>query len=338
MGAIHVGAGEAALRESLVLLAVPVMAAVRTIIVVTMFRRLIGAIYPAVLLGLIDIAAASSVTVCSVPESYAFTVALLATAFWLALDDEWRTPAIVIASWVIVAALAIGVTASNAVPIALLASASLMRRGRGFFASLPLVVALVGVAFTLAGAVVIVGAWTFHYRLGVPDRVFAPQFVHPPSVRVAAGVLWAIGHTFLAPVPGTEPQMIAAPHVRYDFMFSYAPPFRHTWPSVWRALATVAVVALGTARLAHRRSLRPVIVAVAGILGFNLLIHLYYGLHFNLYAGHWEPALLVLVAGTALPSSRSANAGSSALLAFSILTVASSVALIHHAFDYIVAH
>ena len=302
----------------------------------TMFRRLLGSLYLSVLLCLVDVFAASTVTVCSVPESYAFTAACLAATFFLTLDDVPRSAWLRGLSWLTVSALAIGVTVSNAVSVAILAMVSLARRRHSTARGLTLVAALLTASIVVDAAVALCGSWSFGHPLSLPGGPFAPTFVHAPSISVATGVLWAMAHTFLAPTPGIEPQMM--PWKRFDFMFSYAPPFHHGWASAWRAGATLVVLALGAAGLARQRSLRPVLLGILGILAFNFLIHLYYGLHYNLYAGHWEPALLVVMAGTALLPRRWATVGSIALSIFTLLAVASSTALLRHCLGYVAAH
>jgi hypothetical protein len=342
LATIGVGGSEASLRQSLALLVVPLVAAGRTLIMLTLFHQLLGRLYPTILLCVVDIFAASAVTVCAVPETYGFTALYLAVAFWLTLDDRPRRRYFNNIAWLIVSSLAIGALLSNAVSIAILATVSLIRRGSSFIRTIPRVAALIASALALNAIVVGVSAWSVGsagYRPGLNTPVFAKEFVHSPSLAASTGIAWAMAHTFLAPSPGTEPLMIPRrPDDRYDFIFSYAPPYQHGWASGWRAGATLVVLGLGVVGFARRRTLQPVLIGVAGMLAFNFLIHQFYGLHYNLYAGHWEPALLVVASGAALLPRRLAAVGTVALSAFTLLTIVSSLALLNYTFTYLSNH
>jgi hypothetical protein len=333
------GESAVALREQLALLVIPTIAAGRTIIFLSLFIRVLGRLGPASMLCLIDIFSASTVTVCSVPESYAFSAAVLAAAFWLGLDDTPRQPWVRWGMWLLVAAVAIGVTSSNAVPVAILAAVWLVRHGRSLVNSGAVAAGLVASAAVVVGAAVFASAWAFAYPIGTPMAAFAPAFTHPPSLSAATGIAWAMAHTFLAPLPSTEPLWtMFGSEPRHDFMFSYAPPYAHGWPSVWRAAITVAMVGFGSLGCRRSPTLALVPIAAFAILASNAAAHLYYGLHYNLYAGHWQSALLVTMAGiVALHPARN-WLGTAALGLYALLTASSAIALLRYTFTYLSEH
>jgi hypothetical protein len=87
---------------------------------------------------------------------------------------------------------------------------------------------------------------------------------------------------------------------------------------------------MGTVGLAKHRRLRLPLAAALVILAANVLIHLFYGRFYYLYAPHWEPALVVVLAGVPLLARRLGNV---VLLAFALLTIASTVALLSNLFE-----
>jgi hypothetical protein len=251
--------------------------------------------------------------------------------FWLALDGGPRGPWARTASWLMVATVSIGVTITNVIPLVVLAMSSLLGRGYRPFRGAALVGALVGIALIVDLAGAHAAARYFDYRVVLPRKVVAEGYLHSPSLEDATALGWAISHTFLAPPPGTGEVWIApGPKPKFDFMLSYREPFEHGWASLWRAMATAALLVMGTVGLAKHRRLRLPLAAALVILAANVLIHLFYGRFYYLYAPHWEPALVVVLAGVPLLARRLGNV---VLLAFALLTIASTVALLSNLFE-----
>jgi hypothetical protein len=69
----------------------------------------------------------------------------------------------------------------------------------------------------------------------------------------------------------------------------------------------------------------------------NVFLHLFYGRWYFLYAPHWEPALVVMIAGAALLPGRLRPVGIAALASFAVITAASTAAMLAEMFARLAA-
>jgi hypothetical protein len=186
---------------------------------------------------------------------------------------------------------------------------------------------LVGVALVVNGSLVMVG---FGREVVVESGyVETRDDVRGTNRAVAGELAWAIAHTFVAPRPASEATW-ASPeqNPEYAFILSYAPLYRHGLAGAWRAAVTLGLLGLGLAGLLRNRQLARLSAVPLAILLANVGIHLFYGDHFALYALHWEPALLFMLAGVAFLPGRLRRLGNLVLGSFVLLAAVNSYGLI----------
>jgi len=313
----------------LVLGLVAVIAALRTLLLFSVFRRVADRLLVAGLVCTVDIVAASTVTVGGIPESYVFSAACVTAMFWL-VARERASPS----SWLLVATIAIGVTVTNAIAVAVLAVTALRGQGVSLRRAGAIAVGLIGLALLIDGAVAAGMAAYFDSPVLFADPVH--RFVHRPRLNDAAELAWAIGHTLLAPAATSTPYA-SITHPQATFIFGYGPSFVHGWGSLWRAAATALLVGLGGWAAACHARYRQLYAAGALVTVANASLLLVYGRRYFLYTPHWEPALVVMVAGAALLPGRLRPLGTAALAVFAVLTAASTANILGDLFAYFAA-
>lgn len=297
---LRIATGSAVAAQSWVfLVSIPLLNALRTRLVLQTALRLTGTAAGAVLVALLDMAAFAVVTVGSVPESYPVTACAISLMYWLALDDRPRAPWVHPALWIVAGVVAIGATVTNAFAWVVLLGLSRIRRGDSLRRAGIQFVGLGGVVAGMVLVLAVVGAGSLQrFRSGMHDT---GSMLRPVSAVVATELGWMVGHTFLAPRPAPETTWVTpSQNPEYDFTWSFSPPYRHGWPSLWRLLATALLVGAGIAGFARRPGYRGFGIAAGSIILFNAGLNLFFGDHFALYALHWHTSLLVLAAGGAL--------------------------------------
>jgi hypothetical protein len=314
-----------AARLQLALLVVPAVNALRTLILFSLFHKLLRQLLPAVLLCLLDIVAFATVTTGSVPESFPLSAACIAAMYWLAFDEHPRPGWVRPALWVVTGTLAVGTTLSNVFPLFVLLAASIVRRGRLAVRDVLTLVAVLSGPLVATGILAVAGATAYGFPLQPQQGVNERAFYHLPNAAAAIELAWAVTHTFIAPPPGLEPTW-ADPTLNpdFDFMFSYAPRYQHGSASLWRAGLTVGMLLTGAAGFARRRATAAWLLAPAAILALNCAMHLFYGSHYLLYALHWETSLLFVLAGIAFLPHRVRTAATAALLGFTAIAALNS--------------
>lgn len=313
-----------ATRLQLALLVVPVVGALRTLILFSLFRKFLERLWPAALLCLLDIAAFATVTTGSVPESFPLSAACIAAMYWLALDDEPRPGWVWPTLWLVTAVFAVGTTLTNVIPLAVLLGASLVRRGARL-REMVQAAAVAGGALLVTGLLALAGGAFYGYPVSIRESLKDKRFYHPPAGEVTTELAWAVAHTFIAPRPGIEPTWAdRTQNPDFDFLFSYAPPYEHGRASLWRAALTVGMLLTGAAGFAWRRATAAWLLAPAAILALNCGMHLFYGDHYLLYALHWETSLLFVLAGAALLPPRGRTVATAGLLVFTAVTAVNS--------------
>jgi len=296
------------LRESLTLLIVPGMGAVKTLALFALFRSLAISRPAVVLLCLLDIVSFSRIVFGSLPESFAISGALIAVMYWAAS----RTPASPagrghILLWIGLTTVAAGVTITNVIaagPLLVLDGWRAGRRGA------PLLVRAAGiVAAALVLNVALAGAMSVVYQGSIANLTYDPTndawlgFQSPAEMRE---LMFSLTNALLAPQPGMLPDAIQA---RYTFMFSFAEGLVRVWPQVLAAVTTLLVCAAGALLGARVRAMRPFVAVSAAIVLANLLMHVVFGNEFFLYTQHWQVALLVFAGGWTTLARRTVGLG-----------------------------
>lgn len=317
-------------RTWLALMVVPILAAGRTLLVFHLVRRLTSRLVIVALICLLDVAAFATITTGSVPGSYPFTAACIAAMYLLLVDDTPRAAWVRPGLWVLVGAAAIGVTITNAIPLATLLGADLYRRRVPIRRAAALVAAVLALDTGVGFAVWLVDVRMREDPLSISEAATVNERLHRPSPAAAREIGWMMAYSFLAPRPTpAETWTTSAHNPDYLMQFSFGPLYGHGWGSWWRALVTLGMLALGIAGYVRHPNAVPWLVAPLLVVAENFGLHLFYGDHFARYALHWTTSLVWLIAGVALLPGRLQRVGTVALAAFVALTAVNSASLLH---------
>lgn len=315
-----------AIQRWLALLVVPAAVGMRAVLFLGILRRTIRSRLASWSLALADGCSAASLTVGSVPETYALSALAITVLAYLAVRNAGTNRAS-FTKWVAAGFLATGITVTNVLAVALLRGAvgnDTRPWRRVTAAGLVAFCALMGNLFFVA---VQTGSMEAAV-VGLAGGSRTGQHVHPPTVHGARELAWSAGFTYLAPLPRLE-RSWAPPDVNpeYDFILSYAPPIARGPESWWRATLTAVIVALGLFGHWRRGRDRALAVSMALCAVSAALVNLFYGDHYFLYAMHWQPALTWIIAGTVFVT-RESRFGVTVIGAFTVLTLANSAWLL----------
>lgn len=283
----------------LLVMLVPCAAAIRTTFAFAAMRRLVTDLRLATLLTVLDIVSFQALVIGGAPDSYPISGALIAGMYWLSTREDWgeRRSRVL---WLMIGVVAVGITVTNLMPLAILATFAArrlgMRLGAAVVAATRQGLMVLGINAVLYAAS---PAWT-----GVPLQSLLQAeettiWTHWPSLSVVREIGWSMAHTFMAPSPMDEPNPTLNPD--YSQQFSFAPPYEHRVASWWRAGLTIVAVGAGLFGYAASGSLRMAAPALV-ILASNFGLHLFFGNHYVLYGQHWQFSLIWLVAGLAFLS------------------------------------
>jgi hypothetical protein len=325
------------LREDFIrLIAGPLAASLKTILLFTFLRRLGVTTLSSFLILLIDIASLSRIAFASVTESFSGTAAALVAAYSLASGELDASGKRGFFAWAALGLAAFGITITNLVFIAVLFLMALdpaIHEWKGAFKKLVF----------LIGSIVIVGA-TLHgtgkwltsqvHRQERPAPAVVIDETDPPEEpreearekRVGASnegrfhrfspmltvkaIPSLIAHTFASPLIKALPLLTVKSRdgqtERTIFRMN-----KHFTPELWPVFLLIAICAgLGAINLlsAGRKELL-VCLATAAIVTWNLfLFGASRGDNLFLYTLHWQPCFLVLFGGFALARAKSYHA------------------------------
>ncbi|HEV8409050.1 MAG TPA: hypothetical protein VGQ30_00990 [Gemmatimonadaceae bacterium] len=308
-----------ALRESIALLVVPLLSALRTVVLFSLFAGL-GLSLPATSsLCLLDMFSFSRVVFGSVPESFAISGTIIATLFWLAARNDRISTRWWWAAWIALSTLAIGITVTNVIPVACVLAMLAIRSPNPRWTIVARAIAVIVAAFAINFAFARIESRVYGEPATLGYNPQADEFVHLDPVEAGAELRWAVPNTFLAPRPSTRPNSVALQaKSRYGFMFTYATP--EASPSQWLTAGIVLLMLIGGAlgfRYARDdRLFRALAVTGVVIVMVNLGMHLAFGSEYFLYTQHWEVPLLICIAGITLHRDGDRRVALSALFSF----------------------
>jgi hypothetical protein len=304
------------------LLIAPLANGLRAALTAALLVRLGLTLRDAILLAAASTLSLASLTVGAIPESFALSSVFLIAFAWLAADDStawsWRR----FVAWTAIGVAAGGVTITNLASLVIfvvVAQAPLVPWPRRITRA-----ASVGLA---AAALIVIVAATTSLSFGRPIGLHSltdwrrdTTRVHPLSDLPAAMSL-----TFVTPaapdvVSGHDPASSDARATLREF--SYAGAHAHStmlaiWVPIWAAL-----LAWGAWRGAHDARMAPLVWAAIAVLVFNTALHtVFFGSDLFLFALHWQPAQLILLAGLGVGRGRAARA---ALILTSLAAVITS--------------
>lgn len=324
------GTDELRLRRQLVLLASPAASAAKTALLLAMCLALGLRLPFSILIALLDMASLSRLVFGSIPESFGPTALALTWMLYLTaralLDDATAT--FRRTAWFVCGLFAIGVTVTNAVPFAIVLLAVLVGRGLEWTNAVIRSLGIAGLVLLTVGILHLASQALVQPAPQERASIAAPGPANPlvaeppaplgniaPFVKLRPMALLrqlplVTGATFLGPPPTVRPAPPAAqsrPQARVQLRMSTT-----ELTGEWLWCLAVVSVALGVALFAARRtpvSLRPLLLALGAILGFNLaLFSVWGGANIFMFTLHWQPCLLVLLAVGGLRSTRATSA------------------------------
>ncbi len=305
--AVRPGAPVDILRRRVAYLVCPLASAATIATLFVLFVELDLGIAGASLLALLYLASFSALVFGSIPESYCLSALAFAILFLVAtraarvlgtapeLHDTpppARWPV-----WVAIGTVASSITISNIVPFACVAFVV-----RGLRASLrgalgwSTAVSAAALAITAAGYGV--GALAVRdappFRPGVTGQV---REEHPFDAETwLVGFPAALANTVIPPAPLKVPADPAL-HQAMPFSLTFHARVDELPGQWWRALLTVALLAVALVRVRFlARWQQAVIAAAVLVIAFNWVLHTFYGSELFLYSQHWVVPLFVVFA------------------------------------------
>jgi hypothetical protein len=330
----------AAFRHDLALLVVPLAEAIKTALVYWVSIGLGLTLWQAALLCALNLFSLSTLTVGSVPETYAIS-SMLITGFIALMIGVFHSRRIAGAlSWIVAGALAIGVTVTNAGPLAIFFFLS-RTVGRG--ETLWQAFRKTAVVMTVATVLTFVTAASLTRLMSsnrVADLMPAAELgdlgLAGPGVPVAEQLAVAGASTFAGVI---APELIPNRFASNSLHTTSTPvlPFRITYETrrfagaatvLW-TIVFLGMLAVGAWRVRTRSLIwSAMVVGCLLTVAFNAVLHSQFYLHdMFLFALHWQAPMLFLLAGL-LPA-RTGSSFAYGFIAIVALTVASAVSGCH---------
>ena len=329
------GADDMRTRRELALFVVPLFQGVKNVILYLLLVGIGITTWQALVLCSLNLFALSTITVGSVPETFAINSMILVLLAWLMTHDFKAPSKLPIWCWIAAGGFAIGVTITNVVPLAIFHF--LGRRfgqAKSWWNSLgkSVIVSILSLilAFILGAMISVAYSYSPIYLLPFGDRGDLGFWLqkHRPSEEL----MIAAASTFAGVI---QPEAAPNEHlIRKRFnennkpslmiMFTYAKARLNNWISVSWTLLFAGLLLIG-AWNSYRRG--PVwsslTIASASLLIFNFTLHMFFYLYdMFLYALHWQVPMIFSLAGLTLIKPGKAL-GSLVLVALTIASVAS---------------
>ncbi len=249
----------------------------------------------------------STIAFGSVPEHFLISSLMLAAGIWLLQRDEQLTESVRVRFWSLLISIVSGLTISNAIPL-LAAYGLIMQLRLGRWSKSVTRTAVVG----FLALIITVGYWGFanwiygDFSSVVSDHSYKRNIgrigFHLSdnplrdflSFPIAPGKAFAGGRPEITPNPPYPKPDIA----NYRVAFSYPLGLSESPPLAVLQLLPAGLIAFSVG-LGFRRSreyVLPVIVGVTTVLGFNWLLHTFWGEELFLFSPHWHcAAVLALI-------------------------------------------
>lgn len=327
-------------RHDLALLVVPMAEAVKGALIYWISITLGLTVWQAALLCALNLFSMSTLTVGSVPETFALSSTLI-TAFIALMIGVFHSRRVAAAiSWIAAGSLAIGITVTNAVPLAIFyfLSRSMGRKENGWQAlrkTVIVVTAATVLTFVVAASLT---ALLSSNRLAdlLPSADRGDLGVSGDDAPMAEQLAIAGASTFVGIIaPDLIPNQFATNPLRpasrpvLPFRITYATRrFAGTATVIW-TMVFIGMLVVGAWRVRTKSIVWSALVGGCVLtLAFNALLHSRFYLHdMFLFALHWQVPMLFLLAGL-LPERTRPSFGHGFVL-LTALTVASGLSGYH---------
>ena len=317
------GLGEASVQHELLLLGTPLMAAAKTIFLLLLFSTLGLPLEFACLIALIDIASASRLAFGSIPESFGPTSTMLTFTFYLAAQAILSRGGrfLALGRWFATGFISFGITLTNIFPFGILfltawPSKTVLLPSSAAIRQCALLVALV----LTAGGAISIGSDRYVSRQATANTGLdstqraalphasvqsaaaqpeTPKYIEFKGIELVRLAPQILSMTFYAPQTQLIPTDFPA-----GSRFHRARQLATTSYSVCPASTIFAVlltVALGLGGWGLSRGgyvYRRLGIATLLILLFNWIVFTFWGGHdYFMFTLHWQPCLLLILAG-----------------------------------------
>jgi hypothetical protein len=286
-------------RRALIVLVGPAASAIKAICLLWVFVGLGLSLVQALPLTLLGCVSFSQIIFGSMPETFPVSGMLLAAASLLAVRSchrgsrRWQ--------WILGVVLIAGVTITNAIAVALLFAGMRRFAGKKFLVVMLDTMAVIGIGILLTFSIS-AGFGSIAPAAEIEDdaeRFIAKWSVDEPFYVRAAGFPTALVNTVVAPRPTrVENPKARRDRSKYHFRFSLADS-----PSVFSVgriidgslLLLFSVGMIGCWR--GSAATRYLGIGSAAIVGFNWILHTFWGVEYFLYTQHWHVSFLIPLAG-----------------------------------------
>ena len=292
----HVGS-KLEIRDALAFHISPVVAVIRVVLVMLLMQELGLSLAWSIGLTLLDMASFSTLLFSSIPESYAFTGAVVLALFWLGARTARSQQPPGVASWLFWTALATAIATLNLGAAAIVRTFTEASR-RPFLRAAAMTAAIAAVALFVNLAALKASQRVFDARpLGLVETT--PQIADawdPGIDRALVDYPRALANGIAAPPPA----IWAHPDSNYVHPFVLTlergrPGVRTGDPRTVLVLLFLAFAAVAGWRWLPRMS-RPIHMAALVVLAEGAVVHAFFGKELLLYTQHWHAAVLVLLA------------------------------------------
>ena len=330
------GADELNTRRELALCVVPLFQGAKNAILYLLLVRIGVTTWQALILCCLNLFALSTVTVGSVPESFAISSMTIVLFAWLMTRDfnpSSRAPSW---SWILSGGFAIGITITNVIPLTIFhllgrrfGQAKTWRdslRQSAIVSALSLILAfMIGAATSIAFSYKPANLLPYADKGGLGLWV---QKQRPAEELMIAGVSTFAGVIQPEVAPneslfGTSIDENNKPSILV--MFTYAKRRLNNWVALSWALFFTGLLLVGAWRsYFHGLVWSTLIIGSVALLVFNFTLHMFFYLHdMFLYASHWQAPMIFSLAGLALTKSRN-DLGPPVLVALTLASVVGS--------------
>ena len=267
----------------------------------------------------------------SVPEHHALSALVLTATFGWATAVRFGLIRDRYAVWFVLAFLATGLTVTNVVVVLIIYLASRLSGGHEWRRALA-AAALLGILSTATAiGLSIAGARVLKEPAPMETTAtLANSYTRQPNVERGVRYAAALATSLIGPYPATMPNESAltpraksANQLNVQFSYDILPVTAWTWTRIALILGVAGFGAWHGWRGDVR--FRGLVVAALLVLAYNGVFHSLWGTEWLLYSIHWHSALLLLLAGWLVGSSKS---NGSILLMLGIISAADAALVI----------
>lgn len=310
----------ARLRRSIGLLVVPVVSAFKGLAVFACFYWLGLSLAPTALLTALSVVSFSQLVFGSTPDHFALSGLAIALGYLLVIDLAKHDGRVRWWAWIGVAVLATGTTITNLIIVSLLLWVALYFSRREIRGTTLLTGRLVVLAAALTVAIAL-GLNTLHGTRNQQARWQFRQWVerHVGSEPIAQLGRFpaAVTHAVAPPAPRVIENRIGKTLPdKLDFQFSLTPQNGYDFLLDPLGIGIVGLAGFGAVRgFRAPAPLRAVTASSLAVLGYNWVLHGFWGQEYFLYSQHFQLSILMLMAVGLFVEPTRRVAGSAALTA-----------------------